>query len=132
MRAFLPILAVLALACEAPAASHPGPCRAEWSVYKVVQVGEWSVHTPLEVGKPRVMYFSYGDTGDLVAVSDDQDGDGVIDNHREVEVVAFGLGGQRLWSRCHGECVYDDAGNMLSDRDPAGGDTLRYFYDCWE
>lgn len=102
-------------------------------MYKVVVVAGKKYATPFEVGSPRTMHFTYDETGALASIADDQDGDGVIDSHREVELVgAYGTQGQRLWSRCQGVCTYDDYGNMLSDRDPSGGDTLRYFYDCWQ
>mgnify|MGYP006928178062 CR=1 FL=1 len=131
----VPLILLLTLAaCDSgTGAARPGPCRAEWSVFKIVNVGGQRFATPFEVGTPRVMYFTYDEGGNLSSIADDQDGDGTIDNQREIELVgASGLGGQRLWSRCQGECVYDDFGNMLVDRDPAGGDSLRYFYDCWQ
>ena len=133
MRAFVLILLLLT-ACDAgTSASRPGPCRAEWTVFKIINVGGQRIATPFAVGAPRTMHFTYDENGQLISIADDQDGDGVVDNLREIELVGTtGIGGVRLWSRCQGECVYDDHGNMLVDRDPAGGDSLRYFYDCWK
>ncbi len=176
-------LALLAVSCqEEPARLHPGPCFAEWTVYKAVSLGPWRLRLPVSEGDARRMTFTYDEQGRLARVDDDYDQDGALEHRidlvrdtqgrviaqyfdrgadgvievsaaftygaydtaeavidtldegtgelqRRVEVGGAPMGG--IWERCYGQCAYDGAGNLLEDRDPAGGDVIRYFHECW-
>ncbi len=39
---------------------------------------------------------------------------------------------RRLWEQCQGECVYDEVGNLLEDKDRNSQDAIYYSYECWQ
>ncbi|MEO1267800.1 MAG: hypothetical protein AAFX99_06855 [Myxococcota bacterium] len=57
----------------------PGPCRAQWAVYRVIEVGSWRLPTPFTDGPKRQMLYTYDDHGRLIRSESDRDDDGVVD-----------------------------------------------------
>ncbi len=51
--------------------------------------------------------------------------------HSSVEVQHGAQPFAPIFSRCFGQCTYDDHGNILTDSDPTLQDALLYRYGCW-
>ncbi len=185
-----PILAALGImmlvglvtGCQKTQKAYPGPCEGHWIVRETVNVFGMHLTLPIAQGGVRIMRFAYDKQGRLIALEDDDDGDGTPESRISIAYDAQGrvvresmdldLDGdidaqrdfeylqdepnpvvtsserqpdgqfitrtehdarpmRRIWQKCHGECSYDDFGNILEDRDRRGQDILTYHYGCW-